>query len=251
MTKTLETISAETLRRTAVDKEKRKNLGYPLLKFAKSQAGAHATAPAVPQMNTNIIHEGADRFLVSTPPAATEGQTGENLGTLVPAHERCDGISQSSEEAVARANPISSQGRDSEAAFRLVKISQNALVVFWNLDAVDETNTEALGAICKEFLTRKDLKTIVFDFSQVTSLSTPAISTLIRFRNSLAHFPKTVHLVAGKSVREQLAAARLDSLIDIHESIYFLVGTEIDFIERATVIARARRGLNLAKLLGR
>ncbi|MDA2917847.1 hypothetical protein MYX64_13585, partial [Nitrospinae bacterium AH_259_B05_G02_I21] len=67
-------------------------------------------------------------------------------------------------------------------------------------------------------MTHREPKQVIFDFSLVEEISTAAINTLIRFRNTIVHLEKTMQLVPGPGVRKQLEVALIDRVFDVHEN---------------------------------
>ncbi|MDA2930091.1 TolC family protein [Acidobacteria bacterium AH-259-O06] len=66
-------------------------------------------------------------------------------------------------------------------------------------------------------------------------MSTVAIGTLIRFRNTILHLEKTLAVVAGPVLRRQLEESLIGRVFDIQENLYCLIGSEIEFVERKKV----------------
>ena len=75
------------------------------------------------------------------------------------------------------------------------------MAVVWKLGKVDDWGAPILGAACKEILGKKRIRKVVFDFTGVQEMSTAAVSTLIRFKNTIVHLDKTMCLVAGPGLR--------------------------------------------------
>ena len=100
-----------------------------------------------------------------------------------------------------------------------------------------------LGAACKELLSRSEVKRILFDLSVVEEMSTAAIGTLMRFKNTIVHLEKAMSLVVGPKLRGQLERALIDQVFDLQENVYFLVGQEIQFVEKAKVKGRSRKSV--------
>jgi anti-anti-sigma regulatory factor len=100
-----------------------------------------------------------------------------------------------------------------------------------------------LGGACKELLNRSEVKRILFDLSVVEEISTAAIGTLMRFKNTIVHLEKSMSLVVGPKLRGQLERALIDEVFDLRDNIYFLVGEEIRFMEKAKVKGGSGKGV--------
>ena len=125
--------------------------------------------------------------------------------------------------------------------FELFEIREGCVAVVWKLGKVDDWGAPVLGAACKEILGKKRIRKVVFDFTGVQEMSTAAVSTLIRFKNTIVHLEKTMCLVAGPGLRAQLAKAYVDRMIDVVDSVARVIGSEIRFEERRTVRTGKRR----------
>jgi hypothetical protein len=66
-------------------------------------------------------------------------------------------------------------------------------------------------------------------------MSTAAVSTLIRFKNTMVHLNQFMCLVAGPRLRAQFAASYVDRMIEVVDSVARVVGSEIRFQERRLV----------------
>ena len=140
--------------------------------------------------------------------------------------------------------PEAGEGRyRPEECLRVYEVEGGAVGVFWRLDKIDDWTAPVLGAACKELLNRSEVKRILFDLSVVEEMSTAAIGTLMRFKNTIVHLEKSMSLVVGPKLRRQLATALIDRVFDLHENIYFLVGQEIRFMERAKVKRGSGKGV--------
>ena len=111
---------------------------------------------------------------------------------------------------------------------KLYEVEGGAVVVFWRLDKIDDWMAPVLGAACKELLNRSEVKRILFDLSVVEEMSTVAIGTLMRFKNTIVHLEKSMSLVVGPKLRGQLERALIDQVFDLQENFYFLVGESGD-----------------------
>ena len=140
--------------------------------------------------------------------------------------------------------PEAGEGRyGAEECLKLYEVEDGAVVVFWRLDKIDDWMAPVLGATCKELLNRSEVKRILFDLSVVEEISTAAIGTLMRFKNTVVHLEKSMSLVVGPKLRGQLERALIDRVFDLRENIYFLVGEEIRFVERARAKGVNGKGL--------
>jgi hypothetical protein len=89
----------------------------------------------------------------------------------------------------------------------------------------------------------------VFDFTGVREMSTAAVSTLIRFQNTIVHLEKTMCLVAGPELRQQLANSHVDRMIDVQDSVCREIGTEVKFQKRPVLRDRKRPWWKLLSIL--
>lgn len=122
----------------------------------------------------------------------------------------------------------------------LFQVGDGCVVVVWRLGKVDDWTAPILGAACKEILGKKRIRKVVFDFSGVEEMSTAAVSTLVRFKNTIVHLDKSMCLVAGPRLRALLAASYVDRMIDVVDSLARVVGSEIRFEERRMVKGKRR-----------
>jgi hypothetical protein len=136
--------------------------------------------------------------------------------------------------------PVATSPAKAEDCFELFEIREGCLAVIWKLGKVDDWGAPVLGAACKEILGRKRIRQVVFDFTGVQEMSTGAVSTLIRFKNTIVHLEKTMCVVAGPGLRAQFAKAWVDRMIDVQDSVCRVVGTEVKFQERPVVRNRKR-----------
>ncbi len=127
-----------------------------------------------------------------------------------------------------------------EDCFELYEVREGCLAVVWKLAKVDDWGAPVLGTVCKEILGKKRIRKVVFDFAGVREMSTAAVSTLIRFQNTIAHLEKTMCLVAGPELRQQLANSHVDRMIDVVESVAKVIGSEVKFEERSFVRERKK-----------
>jgi len=156
-----------------------------------------------------------------------------------------DGTSALQNEKSARSEgtPASPAGKPAKAedCFELFEVREGCLAVVWKLAKIDDWGAPVLGAACKEILGKKRIRKVVFDFTGVQEMSTTAVSTLIRFKNTIVHLEKSMCLVAGPGLRAQLAKAYVDRMIDVVDSVARVIGSEIRFQERRTVRTGKRR----------
>ncbi len=129
---------------------------------------------------------------------------------------------------------------EAEECIDLFEIREGCLAVVWKLAKVDDWGAPVLGAACKEILGKKRIRKVVFDFTGVREMSTAAVSTLIRFQNTIAHLEKTMCLVAGPELRKQLTHSHVDRMIEVVQSVAQVIGTEVRFQERP-VVRRQRK----------
>ena len=140
--------------------------------------------------------------------------------------------------------PEAGEGRyRAKECFQVYEVEGGVVVVFWSLDKINDWMAPVLGAACKELLSRSEVKRIVFDLSVVEEMSTAAIGTLMRFKNTIAHLEKSMSLVVGPKLRGQLKRALIDQVFDLQENVYFLVGQEIQFVEKAKVKGGSGKGV--------
>ena len=140
--------------------------------------------------------------------------------------------------------PEATEGRyRAKECFQVYEVEGGAVVVFWRLDKIDDWMAPVLGAACKELLSRSEVKRILFDLSVVEEMSTAAIGTLMRFKNTIVHLDKAMSLVVGPKLKGQLERALIDQVFDLQENIYFLVGEEIRFVEKAKVKGGSGKGV--------
>ncbi len=123
--------------------------------------------------------------------------------------------------------------------FDIFQVGDGGVAVVWKLARVDDWGAPMLGAACKEILGKKRIRKVVFDFSGVDEMSTAAVSTLVRFKNTIVHLDKSMRLVAGPRLRAQLASSYVDRMIEVVDSLARVVGSEIRFEERR--VARGKR----------
>jgi len=125
-----------------------------------------------------------------------------------------------SEEGVPEAGEDRYRAKE---CLRMYEVEGGAVVVFWRLDKINDWMAPVLGAACKEVLSRSEVKRIVFDLSVVEKMSTAAIGTLMRFKNTIVYLEKSMSLVVGPKLRGQLKRALIDQVFDLQENVYFLV----------------------------
>jgi anti-anti-sigma regulatory factor len=124
---------------------------------------------------------------------------------------------------------------DAAECVDMFQIGDGCVVVVWRVAKVDDWTAPILGAACKEILTKKRIRKVVFDLSGVDEMSTAAVSTLVRFKNTIVHLDKSMSLVAGPRLRVQLAASYVDRMIEVVDSVARVVGSGIRFEERRIV----------------
>lgn len=110
-----------------------------------------------------------------------------------------------------------------EECFDLARMPGGVTVVVWKLDRIDDWMAPVLGVCCKELLGQRQVRKAVFDLSRVENISTAAIATLVRFRNTACHLDMTVHVVAGPRLRAELERAVVDRVMDVRDNIYALI----------------------------
>jgi len=122
-----------------------------------------------------------------------------------------------------------------EEYFELYEVREGCLAIVWNVSKIDDWGAPVLGAVCKEILGKKRIRKVVFDFAGIREMSTAAVSTLIRFQNTIVHLGKTMCLVAGPELRRQLASSHVDRMIEVVHSVAQVIGSEVRFRERPVV----------------
>ncbi|MDA2933693.1 hypothetical protein MYX82_05065 [Acidobacteria bacterium AH-259-D05] len=206
--------------RQAQKKNSRAGLGYRAMRLARKVA----------QRKAEELPEDTSKKSTCTTENATEAhQPTENFPKTVPmAKPSGETPPTSSDSAQLHATIETYQAAE---CFQLFQIEAATVVVFWRLNKIDDWTAPLLGACCKELLTHSELKQVVFDFSLVVEMSTAAIATLVQFKNTIVHLDKTMHVVAGAKLREQLEQALIARVFSIQDSIHVLLGSEIQFLE--------------------
>jgi len=133
--------------------------------------------------------------------------------------------------------------------FDLFEVGQGCLAIVWKLEKVDNWSAPFLGAVCKEILGKKRIRKVVFDFAGVQEISTTAVSTLVRFKNTIVHLDKTMYVVAGLELRRQLANSHVDRMIEVVDSVSRVIGTEVKFQEKPVARDRKKSWWRLFSLL--
>ncbi len=127
-----------------------------------------------------------------------------------------------------------------EDCFELYEVREGCLAVVWKLNKIDDWGAPVVGAACKEILGKKRIRKVVFDFTGVQEMSTAAVSTLIRFKNTIVHLDKTMYLAAGPQLRKQLADSHVDRMVEVVASVAKVIGSEVKFEERRVVRGRKK-----------
>jgi anti-anti-sigma regulatory factor len=247
----VELVPTSTIDRTERSRKEdsRSSAGYRSVRLARQQQKqsvdslprqGEGDSPARPA----ILCEGADRFLVTDGNPSRQEQddrTGRNKeatkksydsnADLTASHQPAEFLAETETMAKTSPAPRAIVGPTYQAAqcYQIFQVERVAVVLFWKLNKIDDWMSPLLGAACKEFLAHRKLKTFLFDLSQVEEMSTAAISTLVRFKNTLNHLDGTMHMVAGPKLRLQLERTLIERLIDVQDNIYRFVGSEIQF----------------------
>ena len=232
MAEIVELVAEKTVARAVKARKKnaRASSGYRSVRLARKEAG-EVNLPAGPPA------------ALKEPDIAQRVVVGE-FGSDVPVPEGEGNEASEGESIEGSRLPATGEGRyRAKECFQVYEIEGGAVVVFWRLDKINDWMAPVLGAACKELLNRSEVKRILFDLSVVEEISTAAIGTLMRFKNTIVHLEKAMSLVVGPKLRGQLERALIDQVFDLQENIYFLVGEEILFVEKAKVIGANGKGV--------
>jgi len=211
---------------------KKKAGSFRLVALARTQQSA-----VVEEAVETALDETEESTAVKTEPTLTPStQTFETAGP----EQRQNAVVGTGAAALGAPEPVAMSPRSAEECIDLFEIREGCLAVVWKLSKVDDWGAPVLGAACKEILGRKRIRQVVFDFTGVQEMSTAAVSTLIRFKNTSAHLEKTMCVVAGPSLRAQFTKAWVDRMIDVRDSVCRVVGTEVKFQERPVVRDRKK-----------
>ena len=232
MAEIVELVAEKTVARAVKVRKKnaRTSSGYRSVRLARKEAG-EGTLPEGPPAALKES-DVAQRVVVGEFGSEVPVQAGEGYGA--------------SEGESVEGRQLPETGKDRHRAkecFQVYEVEGGAVVVFWRLDKIDDWMAPVLGAACKELLNRSEVKRILFDLSVVEEMSTAAIGTLMRFKNTIVHLEKAMSLVVGPKLRGQLERALIDQVFDLQENIYFLVGEEILFVEKAKVKGANGKGV--------
>ena len=241
MAEIVELVAEKTVARAVKARKKnaRASSGYRSVRLARKEAGAVSLPegpPAAPKEP-----DVAKRVVVGEfgSPVAAQPEVPEERVPLGEGDEASEG-----ESIEGRRSPEAGEGRyGAKECLRVYEVEGGAVVVFWRLDKINDWMAPVLGAACKELLNRSEVKRILFDLSVVEEISTAAIGTLMRFKNTIVHLEKAMSLVVGPQLRGQLERALIDQVFDLQENIYFLVGEEILFVEKAKVKGANGKGV--------
>ena len=241
MAEIVELVAEKTVARAVKARKKnaRASSGYRSVRLARKEAGEvslPAGPPAAPKEP-----DVAKRVVVGEfgSPVAAQPEVPEERVPLGEGDEASEG-----ESIEGRRSPEAGEGRyGAKECLRMYEVEGGAVVVFWRLDKINDWMAPVLGAACKELLNRSEVKRILFDLSVVEEMSTAAIGTLMRFKNTIVHLEKAMSLVVGSKLRGQLERALIDEVFDLRDNIYFLVGEEIRFMEKAKVKGGSGKGV--------
>ena len=241
MAEIVQLVAEKTVARAVEVRKKnaRASSGYRSVRLARKEAGEvslPAGPPAAPKEP-----DVAKRVVVGEfgSPVAAQPEVPEERVPLGEGDEASEG-----ESIEGRRSPEAGEGRyGAKECLRVYEVEGRAAVVFWRIDKINDWMAPVLGAACKELLSRSEVKRILFDLSVVEEMSTAAIGTLMRFKNTIVHLEKAMSLVVGPKLRGQLERALIDQVFDLQENVYFLVGQEIQFVEKAKVKGRSRKSV--------
>ena len=241
MAEIVELVAEKTVARAVKARKKnaRASSGYRSVRLARKEAG-EVSLPADPPAAINEP-DVAQRVVV--------GEFGSDMP--VPAEVSKEGVPEGEGDEASEGDSIEGSrlpeaGKGTYRAkecFQVYEVEGGAVVVFWRLEKIDDWMAPVLGAACKELLSRSEVKRIVFDLSAVEKMSTAAIGTLMRFKNTIVHLEKSMSLVVGPKLRGQLERALIDRVFDLRENIYFVVGEEIRFVEKEKVKGGGSKGV--------
>ena len=237
MAEIVELVAEKTVARAVKARKKnaRASSGYRSVRLARKEAG-EVSLPAGPKEP-----DVAKRVVVGEfgSQVAAQPEVPEERVPLGEGDEASEG-----ESIEGRRSPEAGKGRyGAEECLRVYEVEGGAVVVFWRLDKINDWMAPVLGAACKELLSRSAVKRVLFDLSVVEEMSTAAIGTLMRFKNTIVYLEKSMSLVVGPKLRGQLERALIEQVFDLQENVYFLVGQEIQFVEKTKVKGRSGKGV--------
>jgi len=243
MAEIVELVAEKTVARAVKARKKnaRASSGYRSVRLARKEAGEVSLPAGTPAALKEP--DVAKRVVV--------GEFGSDVP--VPLEVSKEGVPEGEGDGASEGESIESsrlpkagEGRyRAKECFQVYEVEGGAVVVFWRLDKINDWMAPVIGAACKELLNRSEVKRILFDLSVVEEMSTAAIGTLMRFKNTIVHLEKSMSLVVGPKLRGQLQRALIDQVFDLQENVYFLVGEEIRFVEKAKVKGGGSKGVEV------
>jgi hypothetical protein len=95
---------------------------------------------------------------------------------------------------------------------------------------MDDWTAPVFGQVCQGVLRRPEIRLVAADLSRVQEMSTLAVATLVRFRNTLVGLERRLWVVVNESLRRQWEEASIARMFEIRENAYPLAGEEVRLV---------------------
>jgi len=109
-------------------------------------------------------------------------------------------------------------------------VRKQTVLMYWKLETMDDWTAPVFGQVCQSILKRPDIRLIGLDLTRVTDMSTLAVATLVRFRNTLLGLDRRLLVAAGTSLHDEWDQSAIARMFDIRANLYSLAAGEIRLI---------------------
>jgi anti-anti-sigma regulatory factor len=152
-------------------------------------------------------------------PAVSAGAGSPGPGLPAPIDEAPEG----------RAVPSGGKKEPGEC-LEVFEAGKGAVILYWKLETMDDWTAPVFGQVCQAVLRRPEIRLVAADLSRVEEMSTLAVATLVRFRNTLLGLERRLWVVVNESLRRQWEEASIARMFEIRENAYPLAGQEVRLV---------------------